>query len=149
MISFVMIGLFGSQPHIEPSYVAEVGWNLVLFIMIGISINWIVMIFELIEPFRQAMHSRKSAGLGRCLRFCCKVKLPQNEACLCNCCTCGTDADENPNRYPKTFFFSIHCQACPNLEGEEPSSSDEDEEAGALEISSDEDGEEKKNDVEI
>ena len=122
----------------------------VAVICLTVIINFGIMVYALYQPFKEALTDRESTGLGRCLRYCCKVQLPESRKCFCDCCTCGDETKEVPSKYPRVSFFVIqplHCQTSETMEAVDVESvleisSDEEskvEDSYHLEISGDED----------
>lgn len=91
-------------------------------------------------PFHDAQKDRTSEGLGRCLRYCCRLKLPEKKACYCNCCPCGDEAKEIKSQYGKTEFFVLQPLQCTHAEtlDEAADADDVSDEDDQTEISSNE-----------
>lgn len=83
-----------------------VGW-IILFICLTVMINIYLLIYSLYQPFKESLKDRESTSIGRCLRYCFKIKLPESSKCFCDCCTCGDEAKEVASKYERSSFFSI------------------------------------------
>ena len=83
---------FSAQIH--SSKLDSMGVWVILVCCFTILLNLCILLYALYQPFKESLQDRDSTKLGRCLRYCCKVRLPESKKCFCDCCTCGEDAKE-------------------------------------------------------
>lgn len=105
LLMLLALNIFSNQ--VFGSKLDQIGNYLILYICLNIFLNIFVMCYALIKTFKELMNDRNSKSVGRCLRYCCKVKLPERTQCFCNCCPCGDEAKELNSAYPRSTFFSI------------------------------------------
>ena len=152
----VLMALSTFSAQIHSSKLDSLGDWINLIICLTILFNLCVMIYALYQPFKESLNDRESTGVGRCLRYYCRIKLPESRKCFCDCCTCGDEAREVVSEYPRSDFFSLQPFACGeavtseamDYEESEWEYYSEEEELSKLEISEDEDSEEDEEEEE-
>ena len=108
----VLMALNTFSNSVWGSKLDQVGQYLIFVVCLTIVLNLVMLIYSLVQPFQESLKDRESTSLGRCLRYCCKVKLPESRKCFHDCCPCGDEAKEVLSKYPRTSFFAIQPFSC-------------------------------------
>ena len=116
LLMFMSLNTFSAQ--ISGSKLEDMGILVITVICLTMLMNLIMVSYSLVKPLRESLKDRESTKMGRYLRFCCKIKLPETKKCFCNCCTCGEEARNGgtESKYQKTFFLSLQPFACEHCE---------------------------------
>lgn len=114
LIMLTALETFSAQILFHTTGLDSLGDWVIFVISLTILFNLSVLLYAMYKPFKESLEDRDSTKIGRCLRYCCKVRLPETRKCFCNCCTCGDEAKEVQSEYARSSFFSIQPLPCLN-----------------------------------
>ena len=110
MLMLLSLEIFSAQ--VDGESLDSVGEGIILSICLVIFLNLIILIYSLYQPFKESLNDRDSTKLGRCLRYCCKISIPEKTKCFHDCCACGDEAKEVVSEFEKDTFLSIQPYSC-------------------------------------